>query len=47
MDYMNEIKDCVFDGKLGTRYTTRSSCGSYHWCLRQGSGIPVARINKS
>jgi hypothetical protein len=43
MDYLNEIKDCVFDGKLGTRYSTRSSSGSYHWCLRQGGQIPVAR----
>ena len=43
MDYIDEIKDCVFDGKLGTRYKTRSSSGSYHWCLRQGGEIPVAR----
>jgi len=43
MDYFNEIKDCVFDGKLGTRYHTRSSSGSYHWCLRQGSDKPLAR----
>lgn len=43
MDYIDEIKDCVFDGKLGTRYTTRRSSGSYHWCLRQGGEIPVAR----
>jgi hypothetical protein len=43
MDYLDEIKDCVFDGKLGTRYKTRGSCGSYHWCLRQGGEIPLAR----
>jgi len=43
MDYMSEIKDCVFDGKLGTRYTTKGSSGGYHWCLRQGGEIPVAR----
>jgi hypothetical protein len=42
MDSFDEIKDCVFDGKLGTRYSTRSSSGRYHWCLRQGQ-IPVAR----
>jgi hypothetical protein len=43
MDYLDEIKDCVFDGKLGTRYKTKGSCGSYHWCLRQGGEIPLAR----
>jgi hypothetical protein len=43
MDYLDEIKDCVFDGKLGTRYKTKSSCGSYHFCLRQGGEIPLAR----
>lgn len=43
MDYLDEIKDCVFDGKLGTRYSTTGSCGSYHFCLRQGSAIPIAR----
>ena len=47
MDYMSEIKDCVFDGKLGTRYQTKSSCGSYHFCLHQEGEIPIARINKS
>jgi hypothetical protein len=43
MDYLDEIKDCVFDGKLGTRYKTKGSSGSYHWCLRQGGEIPLAR----
>jgi hypothetical protein len=42
IDYMSEIKDCVFDGKLGTRYSTRSSCGSYHWCRKEGN-IPMPR----
>ena len=41
MDYLDEIKDCVFDGKLGTRYNTKSSCGSYHFCLRENGETPL------
>ena len=43
MDYLDEIKDCVFDGKLGTNYRTKNSCGSYHWCLRKNGDVPVPR----
>jgi hypothetical protein len=43
LDYLSEIKNCVFDGKLGTRYRTKSSSGSYFHCLRQGGDIPEAR----
>ena len=42
MDYFDEVKSCVFDGKLGTRYQSKSSMGSYHWCLRAGGDKPVA-----
>jgi hypothetical protein len=43
MNYLPEIKDCVFDGKLGTGYRTECSSGSYHWCLRQGGEMPMPR----
>jgi hypothetical protein len=43
MDYFEEIKDCVFDGKLGTRYRTKGSCGSYHFCLRTNGETPLPR----
>jgi len=43
MDYFNEIKDCVFDGKIGTRYATKCCIGSYHFCLRQGGELPKCR----
>ena len=45
MVYLSEIKDCVFDGKLGTRYKSKSAMGSYHWCLRANGDKPVA-LNK-
>jgi hypothetical protein len=41
MDYFDEIKNCVFDGKLGTRYRIKSSSGSYHFCLRKNGTIPL------
>ena len=43
IDYFSEIKDCIFDGKLGTKYHTNSSCGPYHWCLRQNEEKPKVR----
>lgn len=37
----NEIKDCVFDGKLGTRYSTKGCRGSYHWCFEIDGNKPI------
>ena len=45
MNYFAEVKNCVFDGKLGTRYKSKSAMGPYHWCLREGDAKPVA-LNK-
>jgi len=44
MDYMHEIKNCVFDGKLGTSYRTKNSYGPYFHCLRDNGEIPKARV---
>jgi len=44
MDYMDEIKSCVFDGKLGTRYRTKGSSGPYFHCLRKNGEKPKARV---
>jgi len=44
MDYFEEIKAVVFGGKLGTRYTTRSSSGSYFFCKRKDGPEPTPRL---
>jgi len=41
MDYMEQVKNCVFDGKLGTQYRTDGCYGSYHFCLRKYDKKPV------
>lgn len=44
MDCFDEIKNCVFDGKLGTRYSTNMSSGSYFFCLKKDGPNPIPKI---
>jgi hypothetical protein len=41
MNYFVEVKNCVFDGKIGTRYRSESAMGPYFWCFRQGGEKPT------
>lgn len=44
MDYFEDIKAVVFGGKLGTRFTTPCSSGSYFFCKRKDGPEPTPRV---
>lgn len=46
MDYFDDIKAVVFDGKLGTGYSTPSSSGSYLFCKRKDGPEPTPRARR-
>lgn len=46
MDYFDDIKAVVFDGKLGTGYSTPSSAGSYLFCKRKDGPEPKPRARR-
>lgn len=46
MDYFEEIKAVVFDGKLGTHYRTLCSSGSYFFCKRKDGPEPTPRARR-
>jgi hypothetical protein len=47
MDYFEDVKAVVFGGKLGTRYSTHCSSGSYFFCKRKGGPEPTPRLKRS
>lgn len=42
-----ELKDCVFDGKLGTKYYVKGVIGTYHWCVNVKKEKPIPLIRQT